>query len=456
MAIEYMNLETIKLLLSNATAKPDPTHGSVESQLLQVVQNDRENVQEVLALLLEAGANVNMRNALGFSLLMQSVRAGSMAAFRTVLTYRPDLEARSRGEDTALTTITHSTPAAMVKLMLASGASLNVANNSGKSPLIAAVGARNSEVVEFLLVQGAVRSSIDAPSEFGTALHHAILLNDLEIARLLIDNGADVNFALSDLHGTPLMIAIRKGSEEAAALLIEKGAHVTTDAITMAVLMAVSLDLIEMLLRGPDMSVSGSDTFGRRPVHLACYNGGIRLLDALKIPDDDFAARDCVGRTPLHYACLSGNIGLAEEVLIRSSRVGVDVEVADSEGWTTLLWAARACDNLGRVFDPVSPEGHCNMIKWLLSKGSKADVSTQKGFDDPNDGQGADGHKWTAIDIARYHQADFTILETLENQTPVDLKRPPLTQSIGAATYKYCACCFLVSSQVWKVVPSAR
>lgn len=446
MAIEGMYLETIKILLGNDTTKPDPTHSSVESQLLQVISDDHEHSQEVLILLLEAGANVNMRTSLGVSLLMQSVRAGSMAAFRTILTYRPDLEAKDHHEDAALTITTHRTPAAMVKLMVTSGANLDVANSCGESPLIAAAEARNFEVVEFLLAQGAVRSSINAPSEFGTALHHALSNNDLETVRLLIDNGADVNFATNDLSGTPLMVAIKKRFGEATALLIARGARVTADAITVAILMSASLDLIEMLLSQPGMSVSGSDAFGRRPVHLACYNGGVRLLDALKIPDTDFAARDCVGRTPLHYVCLSGDIELAEEVLCRSRRVGVDVEVADPERWTTLLWAARACNNLGRALDPISPESHRNMIKWLLSNGSKADVSPQKGFNDPNDAQVADDRKWTAIDIARYHQADLTIVETLENHTPVDLKRTPQTQLTGRATHKYCDCCFLVSS----------
>ena len=58
-----------------------------------------------------------------------------------------------------------------------------------------------------------------------TALHHAAATGQVEMLRLLIDAGGDVNVRAQD-GWTPLHCAAYWGHEEAAQLLLDQGAEV--------------------------------------------------------------------------------------------------------------------------------------------------------------------------------------------------------------------------------------
>jgi uncharacterized protein len=78
--------------------------------------------------------------------------------------------------------------------------------------------------IDFLLEQGADVSLV-ARHPFGiTALHAALAGPDPDIARPLIEAGADVN-ARQQGGFTPLHTAAQNGSFDLARLLLERGAH---------------------------------------------------------------------------------------------------------------------------------------------------------------------------------------------------------------------------------------
>ncbi|MHC4239177.1 MAG: ankyrin repeat domain-containing protein, partial [Planctomycetota bacterium] len=70
-----------------------------------------------------------------------------------------------------------------------------------------------------------------------TPLHWAVQENHIEIAKFLINQGADVNVNRSEPHcmviGTPLHIAAFMGHKELCELLITKGANVNADVTNM-------------------------------------------------------------------------------------------------------------------------------------------------------------------------------------------------------------------------------
>ena len=82
-------------------------------------------------------------------------------------------------------------------------------------------------IVETLLRAGGdvdIRNKSDNTGHMGeTALHCAAFWGRYEIAKLLIDHGADVN-ALTDRRSTPLHDAARMSNAKLARLLLEKGA----------------------------------------------------------------------------------------------------------------------------------------------------------------------------------------------------------------------------------------
>jgi ankyrin repeat protein len=105
----------------------------------------------------------------------------------------------------------------LVQALLRSGADVNVRDNHGLTPLFEAAWYGYEKVARLLLDDGA---NVNARGEFGgqTSLHFAARKGFQEVVRLLLDHGADVN--VCDFHRhTPLYFAIEKGHQEVVQLI---------------------------------------------------------------------------------------------------------------------------------------------------------------------------------------------------------------------------------------------
>ena len=110
----------------------------------------------------------------------------------------------------------------VVELLRQHGASTNTSSES--NALCDAVRSGDLQAVKEQLANGVDINAED--SEFGvTALSWAALLDNTEIAKLLIAKGADINAKSRD-GSTPLHSAAFLGHTEIAELLIQKGAKV--------------------------------------------------------------------------------------------------------------------------------------------------------------------------------------------------------------------------------------
>lgn len=104
----------------------------------------------------------------------------------------------------------------IVQDLVAYGASVNVKDKSGSTPLFLAARARNIEVCRWLLEHGAEVD--DQSTEEGlTALHAAVANDDVEVVTLLIaDHGADIHVRTSTGKSIPTLV------EENGCLSIRK------------------------------------------------------------------------------------------------------------------------------------------------------------------------------------------------------------------------------------------
>lgn len=447
----------IKLMLDHEKTKPDLTQQSFKNGALEATGLNRSDIDEILLMLLEAGADVDMRDDSGETLLMRAMRA-STEAVRVILQYRPDLQARDEDENTVLTWLTCKTPVDVVKLMIRCGAKLDVQNNLRCSPLIRAVGVENTEVVKFLLTLDSVRASINVPAVYGTALHYACENDDLGVANLLLEYNANIDYIMENPvppSGTAVMRAIMRKNAKCAEMLIERGANVRDPAgyyrypIVMASLYFINVDFVGLLLRQPGVTTDVTDTLGRKSAHLACLNN-LALLDALHVPDGDLAASDSFGRYPLHFACVGGNAALLEAVIERSGRAGVGINARDQDGWTPLMAAARAVDAwVGANREKLN---QLDIIRLLLDRGADPALDAE-GFKV----QSAEEHgRLAAADIARYHQADAEVVRLLDEGLPAGRKKihevgQPADVTTGETLY--CDSCFAVSHPCKRHVP---
>lgn len=104
----------------------------------------------------------------------------------------------------------------IIKFLISKGADLNATNLDGKTPICEAVHHSNkfkrgalTETAKYLISKGA-KVNVRYESGF-TPLHYACLRGDLEMVKLFVNNGANIN-AGSGVRPTPLSFAIRGNS----------------------------------------------------------------------------------------------------------------------------------------------------------------------------------------------------------------------------------------------------
>lgn len=102
----------------------------------------------------------------------------------------------------------------------------SIVKNPFNEPLKLAIIKGNLDIVKLLIEKGAnINVKYDL---YNTPLHIAMINGNLEIVKLLIEKGADVN-AKNETNDTPLHIAMIKGNHDIVKLLIEKGADINIE-----------------------------------------------------------------------------------------------------------------------------------------------------------------------------------------------------------------------------------
>lgn len=112
--------------------------------------------------------------------------------------------------------------AAIVAVLIDAGASVDAADNRGRTPLHMAVERGDENVVALLLDHRANPAKGDAAG--WRPLHHAAARNQVGIARRLLAAGLDPNLR-SELGGTALHEAAASGGPEMVVLLLERGCN---------------------------------------------------------------------------------------------------------------------------------------------------------------------------------------------------------------------------------------
>lgn len=111
---------------------------------------------------------------------------------------------------------------AEVQALVAKGASVHVAGQKGRTPLILAAYGGHTSVVEFLQGKDADINAKDSDGQ--TALMYACKRSFDETAGFLLRNGADVDVQSKKKGVTALMIAAVAGNVELVRMLLDRGA----------------------------------------------------------------------------------------------------------------------------------------------------------------------------------------------------------------------------------------
>ena len=254
-----------------------------------------------------------------------------------------DINTADEDGDTALHVAVSSNKPDAVRKLLDAGISVDAVNESGETALHIAVKEKNLEIAEILLDHGAdmyieefvqggeynegynalhlavleVCSSIDKSScmvklliDHGidvninddngcTALHLAVERDMLDIASLLLDNGADTDETC--YHGRETLELAE--SVDMVRLLLDNDAYVSPRMILQCI-ENHNTDLLEVYLDYPHVN---EDLDGHEYLHKAIKYENTEALELLIHHGADVNETNDSGRTPLQYAVKMGN-----------------------------------------------------------------------------------------------------------------------------------------------------
>jgi ankyrin repeat protein/WD40 repeat protein len=323
------SIEIVTLLIDE-TGTVEFCNEKQESLLYRACRTGRTDFVE---LLLAKGASTETITSSGETPLMAAVRSGHSAVAKRLFQAGADLFVR----DTKGNSLLHKTQQLdIIAWLLANGAAVNAVNHYGKTPLFNAVEALVSRLSMWVNQSGpdAKKTRLDLP---------AVVLT-------LLNAHADPN--IPDNEGiTPLLIALKKDSFDAAGLLIEYGANVSCrdennrTALESAIIKRRTGLVHEMALRGMGFQISGVE--GHRAISFAMERNSVSLVRILIKKGINPNIRDAFGRTPLHWAAERGCNDLAAELL----KIGADLDLKDNAGETPLFGAIKTSNHeLVRLF----------------------------------------------------------------------------------------------------------
>ena len=190
----------------------------------RLVDAARDRDASRLRALVDAGADVNVRQPDGASALHWAAHWDDVETARLLLHAGADVDAAGAYGVTPLSLAAANASASLVDLLLEAGADPNASRDSGETPLMRAAATGSVAAVRSLLAAGA---NVDAADPVGaqTPLMLAASGRHADIVALLLAHGADVE-ARSRLGFTPLLFAAREGDLTSARRLVAAGADV--------------------------------------------------------------------------------------------------------------------------------------------------------------------------------------------------------------------------------------
>ena len=280
-AIESQSSEMVQLLLDYGTAQVHPTaDGKTSALMLASYQGN----SEIVKMLLEKGAKVNLQNEKKVSALILAAGQGNVEVLKQLLERGADVNLKGEGGSTALLSAFlakeqyvpqwQANKVEMIKLLLNHDADVKV-RDGHHTALSCAIAMKSIEIINLLLDKD--KNLVNQPDLFfGHPLSSQISLNSPEIFELLLKAGAKVKDVPID-KGQTLLWYVRHVS--IAKLLIEHGVDVNhlDDEGTCALQNAIQYgkhNLIRLLLE------NGADP-------TLCADGGKYILEWRKRTSSD-------------------------------------------------------------------------------------------------------------------------------------------------------------------------
>ncbi|MCD4783590.1 MAG: ankyrin repeat domain-containing protein [Candidatus Eremiobacteraeota bacterium] len=205
--------KVIQTLIRNCTDIDARDSEKGETLLHRAAQQGHE---EVISLLLDRGANVNIKNNMGEIPLHHAVSLNSSKIAILLILNGADVRAVSIDGVTPLHIAAENSNENMVTYLISRKVRVNEKDKHSCTPLHIAAMHGNAGAVEVLVKNGA---DINAKDDMGeTPLHKSAKSGNSEVVEVLMKNGAYVN-SIDNKGQTPLRIAVLQNHKKVAQIL---------------------------------------------------------------------------------------------------------------------------------------------------------------------------------------------------------------------------------------------
>ncbi|OPZ77759.1 MAG: Ankyrin repeat protein [Alphaproteobacteria bacterium ADurb.Bin438] len=363
--------------------------------MLAILNNYDEDVVEAL---IDAGANVNIKNEFGESLLLMVTRANTnIGVLKAILKGKPDMEVKdNKGYTPLLKAVSLNSNPDIVEALINAGSYVNeVLSTDGSTPLIIAIKNNpNPKVAEVLIKNGANVSILDKDNKSAldymgddakykssealkmlvaklveikentldkTSLNKVFMLlvrdknTDINQLRVMIDNGAYVNATTSD------SIASMKPeiSKIGYRILRQLSGQKNVDDYDINALDDTKLPMYDRMLR--DRFEPKVGFLRATPLMIvSSYNDNLAIIEFFVKIGAEIDQKDGYQNTALHYAVVAKRKLSVIKMLVN---LGADINLKNSNGYTPLMYA--------------SINGDEEVVKFLISSGANISLKNK-------------------------------------------------------------------------------
>ncbi len=258
----------------------------------------------------------------------------------------------------------------IVQTLLDNGANVKIGNFNGMQPIHAAM---NASIIDTLLKGGADINARDKTNS--TPMHYAAQSYDVNWIKALIANKATIN-PVNNYGDSPMMLVRQP---EVAKVLIDNGADVNAKnkmgytKLHMAAAMpdatsemyqpvgSSSPGMLDVLLAAPKINLNAASNSGATPLFLAA---NVTVAKKLVEKGASVIAKDKENATPLHYFAANGRKDMVEFVLAKLA------ELKNSTAINSL-----AVNNITPVY-LATVNSRIDVLPLLIKAGADLDIPT--------------------------------------------------------------------------------
>ncbi|KAI9080395.1 hypothetical protein K1719_037789 [Acacia pycnantha] len=318
--VSFVGPHVAEFLISHYTQIPESgslfkkaISGCAQSELTALLRPAIEcGNEDAVSASIDAGADVNLRDSNGISLINLSVRAAKMDVLKILLASgcTPNHSVDSSVHEAA--TLNRVDILETLSQSFGNNMDINSVSSEGSTPIHMAALHGHIEAIQFCLSIGGNPNVVDHNG--WTPLHCAASEGHLKVVECLLEC-SNVKYAVNREGKTAFSLAVDNGHSHLLDLL-QWG-----DALLRAARLDDVHGLTSCIAKGA--MVNRKDQNGWTPLHWAAFKGRIKSVKVLLEHGAEIDAVDDAGYTPLHCAAEAGHLQLALFFISRGSRINL-------------------------------------------------------------------------------------------------------------------------------------